>query len=644
MMVQRVVTCVVFLMAAVVVAAKDRSPRTDEQSIIANVHAESSATSKGTTDSTRTRTWTDGITESASSLDPHAVAYLQTLAPAQPVNVALFGVGDDWTLGHDTWRNVTQLEAIKALRVGVTRFPGGACSNYWNLTASTVVSPCDTADCANTSQWCWVGKDVAAAPADAFTTKTFLIGPAAATIDPNVVIDLNLLHFDEQTGPSLVDAVLAANTGSKVPLTRWELGNEYYLPSDWAPPQEYGCSSVSRVDGYKARSLPIVARIRQVAAAGSRVAAMASCDELVSDDEIMHAGVNGNMNHTSPPPPPQPDHAWNSDLASSGLLDHVDAVTLHDYAVNGILKVGPAYQPSAMAAWGDARIRRIVQAAPTAFPNKPIWMTEFGITYPHFHDGSFFATHNHGGIKAMFVLGRVLAAVASNGLVEILQYYSLGGQGWGADAGMMRWRPDGSGMVEVDAVGQIFAHASSVATSHPNATMHAIVQPDGSPLIPWGTSSPPAGLAGLPCLQAIAFSHPSTVHYIVLNRCNSTLSVTLPGPSLMAAQPAAAAASTTHSTHGAGLVANWTVYECGVKARTNFSALPLSSASFPWPAPIVPKTGVAYTIPEVSQQNDMGPHPRSFKAMNPSRAAAATVSVSGLSVLIATVTPTSKSV
>lgn len=30
-----------------------------------------------------------------------------------PVNAALFGVGDDWTLGADTWQNATQLDGIK---------------------------------------------------------------------------------------------------------------------------------------------------------------------------------------------------------------------------------------------------------------------------------------------------------------------------------------------------------------------------------------------------------------------------------------------------------------------------------------------------------------------------------------------------
>jgi hypothetical protein len=140
---------------------------------------------------------------------------------------------------------------MQALRVGATRFPGGACSNYWNLSAANgaafggVVAPCGQATCQNSSRWCSVDRKVRAAPAGAFATAAFLLGPAAATTESNPVIDLNLLHFDGLTAPALVDAVVAAAAAAGptvLPLTRWELGNEYYLPSDWQPPQPYGCS------------------------------------------------------------------------------------------------------------------------------------------------------------------------------------------------------------------------------------------------------------------------------------------------------------------------------------------------------------------------------------------------------------------
>lgn len=188
-------------------------------------------------------------------------------------NPALFGVGDDWTLGKDTWSNATLLAGIRAVRVGLTRFPGGACSNYWNLSDANIVGPdCRNATCHGEGPWCGVQQQVSQAPPGAFSTAAFLTGPAAACSDSDVVIDLNLLHFDEHTAPALVDSVLAS-AGGKHNLTRWELGNEYYLPTDWpntTKPQPYVCSPASTPGGYAARSLAVIAHIRKVVKPGSQ--------------------------------------------------------------------------------------------------------------------------------------------------------------------------------------------------------------------------------------------------------------------------------------------------------------------------------------------------------------------------------------
>jgi hypothetical protein len=79
-------------------------------------------------------------------------------------NPALFGVGDDWTLGEDTWSNGTLLAGIRAARVGLTRFPGGACSNFWNLSDGQVVGGCRNATCHGAGAWCRVEQLVAQAP------------------------------------------------------------------------------------------------------------------------------------------------------------------------------------------------------------------------------------------------------------------------------------------------------------------------------------------------------------------------------------------------------------------------------------------------------------------------------------------------
>lgn len=498
-----------------------------------------------------------------------------SVGAAQSPNSALWGVGDvrnpppppprqahcrrclqDWTLGHNTWQNSTQLDAIRAIRAGVTRFPGGACSNYWNLSAADVVSPCENATCPNSGSghnWCYVQKMVAAAPKHAFDTATFLAGPAAACTDGNAVIDLNLLHFDSEAAPGLVAAVLAAAAaaGRTVPpLTRFELGNEYYLPSDWGPNQSYGCSPVSEPAGYAARSRAVIAAVRRLAPAGAKIAAQGDTRELLE---------------------PVATLSWNAGVNATGLYEEVDAITLHDYDVKPAMKAGVGYQAAALAAWGQAQIRRIAGLAPKLWPGKPIWMTEYGIDSHVTAAYPLVARLNHGGIKAMHVLGRVLEAVASGGAFEVLQYYSFGGQGWGAEAGMLRWALDGSGRLEGDAVAQVFAHAAEVATRRGVAAMHAVTQSQGAPLMPWGPKGPPIGLAGLECLQAIALSSSGGMSHIVINRCNQTLNVALAG----------------------GQAHRWTAYACGPDSPAGFSPLPAPGAAFPWHGPLRSRTGAS---------------------------------------------------
>ena len=385
----------------------------------------------------------------------------------QRYNPALWGIGDDWTLGKDTWKNATLLSAIRAARVGLTRFPGGACSNFWNLTANSVVNDCQNATCHGEGPWCYVEQEVAKAAPGAFSTAAFLTGPAAACRDSNVVIDLNLLHFDQYTAPNLVDAVLAS-AGSQHNLTRWELGNEYYLPTDWpnsTKPQPYVCNPVSTRDGYAVRSLSVIEHIRQVVKPrpqwpnGPPIAAQVACQ--ASMKELLH---------------PEEGTAWNDGITSSGVAGASDAITLHDYDQHLLSQIATPFKPAALAALSDVHIQQVERTVSKLWPGKKVWMTEFGIDVGSFRSSSFLNSENHGGIKAMFVLSRVLAAVATDGLVQVLQYYSLGGQGWGKEAGLLRWDLAGAGTLEGDAVAQVFAHAAELAAEGGDSNQHAVLQ------------------------------------------------------------------------------------------------------------------------------------------------------------------------
>lgn len=54
---------------------------------------------------------------------------------------------------------------------------------------------------------------------------------------------------------------------------------------------------------------------------------------------------------------------------------------------------------------GDAHIQLIARAAPKQWPQKKVWMTEFGIDVGSFDSSPLLTSLNHGGVKAMFVMG-----------------------------------------------------------------------------------------------------------------------------------------------------------------------------------------------------------------------------------------------
>eukprot|EP00051_Salpingoeca_urceolata_P032742 m.17147 g.17147 ORF g.17147 m.17147 type:complete len:577 (+) comp5405_c0_seq1:19-1749(+) len=491
------------------------------------------------------------------------------LEAGKPVNSALFGIGDDWTVGVGDWHNTTTLDAVRALRTGITRFPGGACSNYWNLSSSNVVDDCKHADCKNSSRWCWVKKLVDNSPRGTFDVTTFLSGVASACTIKQPVIDLNLLHFDGDTAPMLVDRVLAAPGGQSI--VRWEMGNEYYLPSDWPPPQSYSCSPVSQPAGYASRVLPLVKHIRKIANTSSKIAIMADMDELLDSATSSAAPKRG---------------VWNDGIISTGLAAAADAVTLHDYALNeGKLKsINQTFWRTAVAAWSDAHVQIIASQVPKMFgADKKVWMTEFGIVAPAITSSSFFTAINHGGVKAMYVLGRSLGAVAHSELFDNVQYYSVGGQGWGQQAGMLRWgnTSESAGRLQNDAVAQVFAHVADVATRR-NTHMHTVSQSgDDVPRIPVAVS----GRQGLPCLQVAGFSNSTggstAADLAIINRCLDTISVTFG-----AADKAVAAAPA-----GGFVARSWTIYPSGQGTPAGFVDIPHSTASFPWPGPLHAQSG-----------------------------------------------------
>ena len=121
---------------------------------------------------------------------------------------------------------------------------------------------------------------------------------------------------------------------------------------------------------------------------------------------------------------PEQGTAWNEGIRATGVADAADAITLHDYDQRSLRQIAAPYKVNALAALSQVHLQLIQQVAPKQWPGKKVWMTEFGIDIGTFKSNQLLNSLNHGGVKAMFVLSRVLAAVATEGLVAVVSIFA----------------------------------------------------------------------------------------------------------------------------------------------------------------------------------------------------------------------------
>lgn len=513
----------------------------------------------------------------------------------KPTNARLFGVGDDWTLAAAPWNSGPTSRAVAALRLGVTRFPGGAVSNYWNMTAGNMTSPCTACgacDPARGTFACGVAAKTRAYPPHTFDTAVFLAAVAGHCRTALPVFDLNVLTMNGSATAAEVAALAALIRPTAAAPAMFEFGNEYYLFRD------YGCilPNASVYAQAAAAAAAEVERLYPPASGRAQMAAVASLSGLLDEAPSWEA------------------QHWNAQLRQSPLFPKLQAVTLHDYKMKTAALHGTntTLWDCQVAAFGAANMQTIARAMPAVFgPDIKVWMTEFGILYSVFDSEPYFARLNHGGLKALHVIGRVLAAVEHSDVFDTLQYYSLGGQGWGAQAGMLNWTSNAQAAYEVDAVGQLYAHLNSLAT--PTSTMQSLV-PQGCQAPPSGLQPPPVmptpvgNETNLPCLQAVVFEAApgGSTSWALLNRCPDNQTAVLP------------VAQKTRLPSAAPDL-RITMYPAGPTSPAGFAPLPDVTASFPWPGPLQAVVSTARSAPRPSatrQQPLPGPDGKDPGATN----------------------------
>lgn len=107
-------------------------------------------------------------------------------------------------------------EAVKALRVGVLRHPGGTVANYWNITSGGYVQPCTRCAC------CKFQPSIDEFPKQVFSAQSFNKYLKPCTLSEVFVFDINLLTMC--TAETIASLQRASDMG--VDVTLLELGNE----------------------------------------------------------------------------------------------------------------------------------------------------------------------------------------------------------------------------------------------------------------------------------------------------------------------------------------------------------------------------------------------------------------------------------
>ena len=471
----------------------------------------------------------------------------------------LFGLND--ILGpiiNLTYTDKALTAAVKALRVGALRHPGGTVADYWSMAAGSYVGQDGTAPGCKGSHWsyCKFEERIQAHPPKTFSAKSFADGlgsEVAATVH-----DLNVLTMSTAQSIAELHALAAAG----VVVTHLELGNEFYIAKNYAWRFPTAAS-------YAEACLPVVAAARTI----------------FPHVRIAVVGTTGG-----------PSHPWNTGLAKqSALMKSVDSVTMHHYGPNPtkIAALPALQQRTAVIADGEFVSASMATSIRDTFTKAghahlSLWRTEYN--YPGSWVGPLPALYEpEGGMHALFMAGHVLAALEHQPWAvpfEVLMMHCLAHQpsaGWSSSNSTVLIVGDESddlAAIRVGAVAQVFAHlADSALRQH--GMVHSASLSAGCPMVDLKTHG------NISCIQATVFagsgqaSSAAAQTFVLMNRCEDTVNIEV-----------------------AGRVKASTSYVAGDKG--GWAPLPAAGSSVPWSAPLSPSKGAcavggaACALPPVS--------------------------------------------
>ncbi|MCX7015928.1 MAG: hypothetical protein NTW86_25795 [Candidatus Sumerlaeota bacterium] len=454
----------------------------------------------------------------------------------EAVDLALFGVNDDWSGGVADLDNRFLTAGMRALGVSAVRFVGAAAGSLWDWQEARFVETEALKEFP--PQWldfyAGMRKAVAEAPGGGFTLDRFV--GFVSRIEAQPVWVFNLATPPSERAERMADYLAT----KKFPAPFLELGSDYNQP-------QFRSIFASSED-YIQRAQSLFARLRSFLPE-AKIGVVADGDPLFE------------------PQTAQAKDGWND-----GLLAHRDRYDAWAVHCRGIrpetLRAFPRDEwTKVVLAWPDAAIDNAAEKSRRDYDALPLWLSDYSIGYaakPGAPQGGDAAEAFAQGLadsplNALRVAAYLIAGAQNNDVWDVMLYHNLTGT---AGQGMLR--PTDNGF-QVNPAGQVFAHLAMLARQAKR--MHN-VRTDGGP----GLDLALLGEEGRHALQAAAFSNDDMLALAILNR---------------AAKPIPIVLAKTEGFENA----KRTVYSAEVAPKETWAALTVQQTeTFPWPGPMQPDT------------------------------------------------------
>lgn len=330
----------------------------------------------------------------ATAARAHALAPAVTVrraGPTRPLTPTFFGVNGNNTRGRLAWDRADLGTALASLRPGTIRYPAGAIGNYWDWRTGWFQP-----------NGPWPGQTVGGEEIVPFDNSLTPYGVALRRCGAEPAFMLNLHTIDGRVATAadsqrlLQDQIqfLRQAEAWGIPVTRIELGNEFYLSASNAP-------------DYTER-FPTAAAYAVEASAWASALRSAFPAAQIAAVATNATGTNSARRE-----------GWNAGLLSE--LSGVDAVTMHPYIY--LFPPDATATPQSLLSLPDTWSRSLAteEFQQLAGRGLGVWVTEFNMIDQTPGHG-FAGTWAHGLVVAAYAL-----LLAQQPIVTVLQLHNVVG-------------------------------------------------------------------------------------------------------------------------------------------------------------------------------------------------------------------------